>query len=424
MSNIGKIVLGCIGDDFTGSSDAASFLANAGVRTLLLNGQPKYLPDVSCDAIVIALKTRSIDKDLAVKLSLNALEWLEENGAEHLYIKYCSTFDSTKEGNIGPIVDAALQRFHQSYTILCPALPVNKRTVKNGILYVDGMPLAESPMRNHPLNPMWASDIAELMKEQGKYESLNVYHDLLENASDAEILRKIKDFGHNREHFYVIPDYENETHARRIAALFGHLKILTGGSGILSQLAEVYKRRIHSESATALSSKTDGPGIILAGSCSQATLEQIKDFQNSGGTSLKVEPLELLSGKQTVEDVWRFVVSHFGKDVLVYSSDKADRVEENQKVGRGKVTDLMENTMAEIGIRAAHCGYKRIIVAGGETSGAVTLALGFEAFFIGKSIAPGVPIMVPIQQRDMRLILKSGNFGQPDFFRRALKETK
>lgn len=419
-----ELVLGCIGDDFTGSSDAASFLVNAGVRTILLNGIPKNMPDLDCEAVVIALKTRSIAKTQAVRDSLEALQWLEARGAEHLYIKYCSTFDSTREGNIGPVVDAALERHHEQFTILCPALPVNKRTVQGGRLFVDGVPLAESPMKNHPLNPMWASDIAELMKPQGKYDSLNITHEMLEANSDAEITQLIERFSKGREHFYVVPDYMNETHAKRIASLFGKLRILTGGSGILSYLPEAFRKELAEKSAPIPSSHTTGPGVIIAGSCSKATLEQINEFQNRGGLSLKIEPAKLLSGEQSVEDIWDFVVEHMNEDILVYSSDQAEKVKENQKDGRERVAGLLERTMAEIGKRAVNHGFKRLIVAGGETSGAVTLALGFDAFIIGESVAPGVPIMVPVQQQNMRLILKSGNFGQKDFFQRALDQTK
>lgn len=418
-----SFILGCIGDDFTGSSDAASFLVNAGMKTVLLNGIQQELPDISCDAIVVALKTRSMEKSAAVKQSLAVLEWLEQKGARHFYIKYCSTFDSTKEGNIGPIIDAALKRYREPYTVLCPALPVNKRIVKDGALWVDGILLADGPMRHHPLNPMWASDLAELMKPQGKYPSLKIPHSMLEEKTIEEIQDYIADFAKSTDHFYVIPDYMNEDHAQKIAHLFAGLKIMTGGSGILSALGATY--RDHPvQPAEALSGGVTGRGIILAGSCSTATLEQIEAFRQSGGVSFKINPLDLLNGQVSLEDIWAFVAEHAADDVLVYSSETPDAIRRNQQYGREKMAKLLEDTLAALGKRACGEGFKRIIVAGGETSGAVTLALGFHAFLIGESIAPGVPMMMPLQRQDMRIVLKSGNFGEREFFRNALNKTK
>lgn len=416
--------LGCIGDDFTGSSDAASFLAKSGMRTLLLNGIPESLPELDCDAIVIALKTRSIEKQEAVKSSMEALSWLGKRGFNHFYIKYCSTFDSTKDGNIGPIIDAAMEKYREAYTILCPALPVNKRMVKNGILWVDGIPLAESPMRNHPLNPMWASKLADLMEPQGKYECLPIAQAVLKEKSVHDLQCMAEAFGLGRDHFYVVPDYINEEDGKKIAAAFGELRILTGGSGILSHLAEKGRKDGRGVAAATVESAVTGRGIILAGSCSRATLEQIEFFHNAGGCSIKLDPIRLLRGEQSVEGIWSCIANHSQEEFLVYSSDQAEAIKENQKYGKEKIAALLEESLAMIGRRALESGCKRIIVAGGETSGAVTLALGFDAYMIGESVAPGVPIMVPVQRQDVRLVLKSGNFGQKDFFMRALEQTK
>lgn len=158
-----------------------------------------------------------------------------------MYFKYCSTFDSTKEGNIVPVVDAMLETFGEKYTILCPALPVNKRTVENGILYVDGVPLSETHMKNHPLTPMWESEIAKLMDPQGKYQTLNVNTELL-TKSKEEILTIVDEFGKDKEHFYIVPDYVNDENGTKIAEVFGDLTVLTGGSGILAPLALKYQQ--------------------------------------------------------------------------------------------------------------------------------------------------------------------------------------
>lgn len=420
-----NLVLGCIADDFTGAGDAASFLVNQGMPTVLLNGVPKGEVELgSCNAVVIALKTRSIDKEKAVRETTAALHYLKQIGAKQFYIKYCSTFDSTKQGNIGPVIDSALRYFQERYTVICPALPVNKRIVKNGVLYVDGVPLAESPMRNHPLNPMWSSSIAELMNPQGQYKSVNIPYQVLEESSADDIRQIVNDFGIGKEHFYVIPDYINETHAEKIIDAFGSLKILTGGSGILAALVDQYKKEKMLSDTSPVANGTRGHGIILAGSCSKATLEQIENFHMHHNKSLKIDPIKLFNKQQTEDQIWNFVEIHQNEDILIYSSDRAENVKAAQIYGKDKIAALLEKTISNIAKRAYANGIKRIIVAGGETSGAVVKALGFQVFIIGKSIAPGVPIMIPFDHQDIRLVLKSGNFGQNDFFSRALNETR
>lgn len=276
---ISPSILGCIADDFTGASDAASFLAKQGVKTVLYNGIPEKtskrisekfagkkeeLADVQ--AIVIALKTRTMETKKAVAQSLEAVEWLKEHGAGQIYVKYCSTFDSTKEGNIGPIMDALLEKYQVPYSILCPALPVNGRTVENGKLYVNGVPLDESPMKNHPLTPMWDSEIKNLMEAQSKYSCLNVYD------IDEKEQNKVQEYSKKVNHFYVIPDYKETEDAKKIVEVFGDLPILSGGSGLLEELA--YKYVSTSASATN-PQKTKGKALLLAGSCSVATRGQI-----------------------------------------------------------------------------------------------------------------------------------------------------
>lgn len=419
-----KIIIGCVGDDFSGSSDAASFFAKEGIKTLLFNGTPKNdLQDFDESiAVVIALKTRTEETKKAVSDTLEAFEWLKRNGAEQLFIKYCSTFDSTKKGNIGPIVDAALEKYNIKYTILCPALPVNGRTVVNGNLYVNGVPLHETHMKDHPLTPMWDSDIARLMEPQGKYPSLKINYEMLEMGKDA-ILKEIEAFGHDKEHFYVIPDYIEEKHSVKIVDVFGDLQLLTGGSGLMTQLSCKYKNIISSE-AENIPDLPEGKAIVLAGSCSKATLEQIEDFKSRNGKYIKIDPKALMDGSQTKEDIWKYIESVNEDSVLVYSSASPENVREVQKAGAHIVSDLLEQTTAYMAKKAAENGFNRIIVAGGETSGAVTKILGYDSYLVGDSIAPGVPIMIPLRNKNIRLVLKSGNFGQKDFFIRAINKTK
>ncbi|MCB6342368.1 3-oxo-tetronate kinase [Enterocloster lavalensis] len=417
-----SIRLGCIADDFTGASDAASFLVKGGMRVLLVNGVPgNEIDTTGYAAIVVALKTRTMDTALAVKESLEAVEWLKKRGTEQLYFKYCSTFDSTPKGNIGPVADAVLERYHIPYTILCPALPVNQRTVKDGILYVNGVLLHESPMKNHPLTPMWDSDIAVLMASQSRYPCMKVSRELL-NKTKSEIQKEIRQFASGKEHLYLIPDFTEEKDAVRIVEVFGKLPLLTGGSGIMEELGRYHAGE--NSSGNHVDPKTKGRGLILAGSCSSATLSQIRCYLNRGGKAVKIDPAKLLEKSQDVQSLWEEIESSQNETILVYSSDEADEVKKVQQAGGGQISELLEQTTAELAYLAVQAGYSRIIVAGGETSGAVTQRLGFDTYQICDSVAPGVPVMIPLSNPSLRLVLKSGNFGQEDFFWRALEMTE
>lgn len=420
---MGKVILGIVADDFTGASDAASFLVRQGIKTVMFNGVPQKPLQDSHEkiAVVVALKTRTEETNKAVSESLKAFSWIKKNGAEQLYSKYCSTFDSRKEGNIGPIIDCVLEKYQIKYTVLAPALPVNGRVVKNGHLLVNGVPLNETHMKHHPLTPMWDSDLSELIRPQGKYESLKITDEMLKLSND-EILKVVEEFGKNKDHFYVIPDYFEDHHAEKIVEIFGDLPFLTGGSGLMTPLGKKYRKE--NVTSEIIDSKTFGRAIVLAGSCSMATLQQIEEFQKSGRKSIKIDPIRLVDGEQTKEEIWEQIESINEDAVLVYSSDHPENVRKAQKAGSQKVSEMLEQTMAYIAKNAEKKGVNRIIVAGGETSGAVTQILGYDSYLIGESIAPGVPVMVPLMNKDLRLVLKSGNFGQNDFFIRAVDMTK
>ncbi|MCL2852329.1 MAG: four-carbon acid sugar kinase family protein [Defluviitaleaceae bacterium] len=408
-------LLGCVADDFTGASDAASFLVNNGIPTMLYNGVPQDSDSLqNCAAVVIALKTRNAPADEAVRDTLDACGFIEKRGAKQFYIKYCSTFDSTPKGNIGPTVDAVLDRYDIPYTLLCPALPVNKRVVRDGLLYVDGIPLSDSHMRNHPLNPMWDSDLAKLMEPQGKYACL-VLNAADMNRPEAELTALAASCAEKNKRCYVIPDYADGSDGRRIVEVFGGLRLITGGSGLLAPLAERYKSEYGLADVPVIDSRCPGKGIALSGSCSDATKAQIKEYRDSGRAALAVDPGKLLDGSQTVESLWGFVNQN--DEPLLYSAPRGEQDAETSAA-------LLEKTFSEVGKRAFKNGFSRIIVAGGETSGAVTLALDFDSFHIGESIALGVPVMIPARRQGIRVVLKSGNFGQTDFFRRAFDQTR
>ena len=414
--------LGCIADDFTGASDAASFLVKGGLKVLLLNGIPDdgdhslSASAEQTDAVVIALKSRTQATAGAVRDSLHAAEYLLARGAVQIYFKYCSTFDSTRDGNIGPVADALMDLLHSPFSVLCPALPANGRLVVNGDLLVNGVPLHLSPMKDHPLTPMWDCRIKELMAPQSHYPSYVIPRSRMNSGSFLSS---------ETTPCYLIPDYETDEDGKRIAEAFFSLPLLTGGSGLLEHLGRLWSEKLGSRS-NPVRSTTEGNALILAGSCSRATLGQIGDYQAKGFPSVKMDPAALLDGSQTADSLWKEALQKGsgGKTVLIYSSDTPEQVKKYQSFGTEKVASLLETTTAEIAKTAVASGYRRIITAGGETSGAVTKALGFSSYFIGNSVAPGVPVMIPCNAPDIRLVLKSGNFGQTDFFSRALKATE
>lgn len=417
-----SFLIGCVADDFTGASDAASFLMAGGLKTILFNGIPPtdQIPD-DVGAVVIALKTRTQETRCAVEDSLAAMSWLRKRGCKQLYIKYCSTFDSTPQGNIGPICDAALELCGAAYTLLCPSLPANGRTVRDGHLFVNGQPLHETPMRNHPLTPMWDSFIPRLLRDQSRYPCYLLSRDLLLQGTPA-VLSHLEALQAENARFYLVPDYETEADARVIASLFGTQPLLTGGSGLLESLG-----RIHLGEAQVVADPPptgQGKAIILAGSCSAATQGQVDYYLQHLGRGIMVQPEALLSGAETAKTIWDRAerLAADANHVLLYSSGSGGSTVE--RTDEGRAAEALEATMAALARLAADCGYTRIIVAGGETSGAVTKALGLSAYRIGPSIAPGVPIMRPLGNDTMQLVLKSGNFGQQDFFHRALALTE
>lgn len=411
-----QLLLGCVADDFTGATDAASFLAGAGLETILCTGVPDVLP--RAQAVVIALKSRTAPVEQAVEQTLIAVRRLKQAGAAQIYLKYCSTFDSTRTGNIGPVCDALLKELDVSYTILCPALPVNGRTVRDGRLFVHGVPLHQSSMKDHPLTPMWDDRLAVLMAQQSPLPIRTVTaEDLAKGREHVESIT-----GGNR--CYLVPDFYEDGHAKQIARIFGHLPLLTGGSGLLESLA--FRLREGQEEREPSSHPAPvGRALILAGSCSTATLGQIARFRERGACSLSIHPEAVLAGKQTLTHLTDFLTAHPEEDVLLYSSAPAEEVRNvQQQWGTERVSAALENLMAQVSRWAVDHGVSRIIVAGGETSGAVTASLGLQAFHIGPSVAPSVPMIIPCQRTNLRLVLKSGNFGGPDFFTQALEQTK
>lgn len=378
--------IGVIADDFTGASDAASFIQKGGLRTLLSNGIPNQ-EIKNIDALVIALKTRSISPKKAIKQSVEAFEYLKKMNAQIIYNKYASTFDSTKQGNIGPISDALLEKSNESFTILCPSLPVNGRTIKNGHLYVYGVPLHQSSLKYHPLNPMWASSIKELMKEQSKYP---VY---LENEKP------------DSDRYYLVPDYQTQEDAYQIVKRYQSLSFLTGGSGLLEPLA----RQFESESTSNIVENTQetSKSIILVGSLSEMSGKQIEYYRKESYPFIQLDSTSLPKPSAILNKMEKL-------PFFMIASSRTKQSETSQN---------LECFFADLATLAQKYGYQQIIVGGGETSGAVSKALGYQHYFIGESVAPGVPILRPLENPKLQLVLKSGNFGNDSFFVDALNLT-
>ncbi|WP_442855527.1 3-oxo-tetronate kinase [Clostridium sp. Marseille-P2415] len=420
-----KLLLGCVADDFTGASDAASFLVKAGLKTILLNGIPqkKMEDDGSIQAMVIALKSRTEPVKEAVEQSIRAFEWLKQAGAEKFYFKYCSTFDSTRQGNIGPVTDAVMEYFRIPYTLLCPSLPVNGRTVKGGRLLVDGIPLHKSHMKDHPLTPMWDDSIEGLMRQQGKYPCVLAEIPMLEDQKAFSCLKqRMEELAEEKGHAYLIPDYYQDGHGDLIAERFGTLELFTGGSGLAGALGRHLAKRTLTGTSNRHTEKVKGKALLLAGSCSAITLKQIEAYKRTGKPCYRIYPQKLLSGEEGVSRIWEWIREQ-KETPLIYSSAPPEELRENQKLGEENAAGKIEEALAALAVKAVEEGFARIISAGGETSGAITKALGCSSYLIGESVAPGVPIMTPLERPGLRLVLKSGNFGQEEFFEEALRMT-
>lgn len=414
-----KIKLGVIADDFTGASDAASFLTKAGMRTVLCTAGSSASIDEETEAVVIALKTRTQETASAIKEVMDSVRWLQELGAEYYYSKFCSTFDSTPEGNIGPILDRLLEYFDEPYSILAPSLPINGRKVEDGHLYVNGVPLHKSSMKDHPLTPMWTSDIAELMKDQSKYPVFTIRRTDLMDDNWSKTKEKIESLIDSHTHFYLVPDFVDDEDGKLIAQRFSDLKVLGGGSGLLEFTGKHFIANRDIKEGKSLPIHTEGAPILVAGSSSEQTLRQISAYEEKGGLSYKVYPEQLDEGTQSIEKIMSWVNENREKPVLIYVSASKEERENTRYIPN--LAQILEDLLADIVNKEVNVGRKGVIVAGGETSGAVIKRLALNSFIVSKSVAPGVPVLIPVEDKELRIVLKSGNFGGNDFFERAIR---
>ncbi|MBC2774714.1 four-carbon acid sugar kinase family protein [Rhizobium sp. AQ_MP] len=416
------MLLGAIADDLTGASDLALMLSREGMRTIQTIGVPKGGLDLSgVDAVVVALKSRTNPAAEAVAMSLEALSFLQMAGATQFLFKYCSTFDSSPAGNIGPVTEALMQALGTDLTIVCPAFPANGRTIYKGHLFVGDQLLSDSPMRNHPLTPMTDSSLVRLMAGQSKLKVGLVNHATVGEGA-AAVLQAFEAARARGEQALVV-DALTDADLRAIGEASAGLSLITGGSGIALGLPENFRRAgllKAADDARAFSAPA-GRSMILAGSCSEATRGQIRHAIEAGVPALKLDPIEIAEGRFMVDEAVSWALAQSAKAPLIYSSAEPEEVKAAQAaLGRERAGSLIEQFLAETALGLEAAGVSRLIVAGGETSGAVVGALSPDALFIGPEIDPGVPWTLTVGQRQpMALALKSGNFGAPDFFLKA-----
>jgi uncharacterized protein YgbK (DUF1537 family) len=412
-------ILGIIADDFTGATDIAGMLVKGGMRTIQTIGVPPEctIPD-DVDAVVVALKTRSIAARDAIAQSLAALKALQAAGCVRFFFKYCSTFDSTDQGNIGPVGDALLDALGAAQAIYCPAFPENGRTIFFGHLFVGDLLLSDTHMRHHPLNPMTDSSLVRVLARQTPHKVGLVA--LKQVQAGSATLRAALDRLAADGVRHVIVDAVADTDLGIIGEAVGDDVLVTGGSGVALGLPAAWRRRgllQHRSGADALP-KVGGAAAVLAGSCSAATLGQIANFK---GPHLALDTDAICRGEPVGEQALAWAKDRLGNGpILLSASDAPEAVKALQaKYGIEKSSHAIENTMATLAKGLVAAGVGRLVVAGGETSGAVVGALDVTALRIGPEIDPGVPWTASVGARPLLLALKSGNFGAPDFFTRA-----
>jgi 3-dehydrotetronate 4-kinase len=422
-------LLGCIADDFTGATDLANNLVRAGMRTVQTIGVPADASAaVDADAVVVALKSRTVASAEAVAQSLDALRWLRAQGVRQVYFKYCSTFDSTPAGNIGPVTDALLDALSglpgSGFTIACPAFPENQRTVFKGHLFVGDQLLSDSGMRHHPLTPMTDANLVRVLQAQSKNRVGLVAYDVVAQGPRA-IRARFAALQAEGVRIAVVDAISNDDLMRLGAALQG-LALVTAGSGVAIGLAQNWPST-HRSRADRLPAAT-GLQAVVSGSCSQATNAQVLHFKHSGRPSFAVDPMALAAG----DDVVGTALAWAGQQVtagpvLIYATAEPDAVKAVQgRLGAARACEIVEQALAGIARGLVERGVRQLIVAGGETSGAVVHELHVERMQIGPQIDPGVPWTAApspaCNGESLHLALKSGNFGSIDFFTKAFEQ--
>jgi len=415
-------LLGCIADDFTGATDLANMLVREGMRTVQTIGVPDSAPQ-DVDAIVVALKSRTAPAAEAVADSLAALRWLQRQGCRQFFFKYCSTFDSTPQGNIGPVADALLDALGSDFTIACPVFPETGRTLYRGHLFIQDQLLSESGMQNHPLTPMTDPNLVRVLQQQTPSKVGLVGYPTVSQGTGQiragfDVLRR------QGVRMAIVDALENQD-LYAIGAACDGLPLVTGGSGIALGLPGNFVRAglLAPQQGAAASElpAVEGLSVVLAGSASKATNAQVKAWLEKR-PAFRIDPLALAGGEPVVAQALAFAQQHLDKQpALIYATTTPEQVKQVQaELGVERAGLLIEQALADIAAALLASGVRRFVVAGGETSGAVVKALGVRALRIGAQIDPGVPATASIGATPLALALKSGNFGSIDFFEKAL----
>ena len=414
------LLLGAIADDFTGATDLANTLVRQGMRTVQLIGVPTQRAPAAVDAVVVALKSRTTPAAEAVAQSLAALAWLDRAGARQILFKYCSTFDSTDQGNIGPVADALLEALGADFTVFCPAFPENGRTIYRGYLFVGDVLLSESSMRDHPLTPMRDANLVRILARQTPHKVGLVPLEAVSRGAGVvrADLARLRREGCR----HAILDAVSDADLLTLGEALADLRLVTGGSGIALGLPENFRRAgllERTQQADSLPS-VRGAAAVISGSCSIATLAQVAAMRQSHPV-FEVDPLALAEGQPVAARALDWAAPQLGNEpLLISTSAPPERVRAVQeRLGRERAGGLVERALAEIARGLVERGARRLVIAGGETSGAIVQALGITGLRIGRQIDPGVPWTASLGEPTLALALKSGNFGREDFFMRA-----
>jgi 3-dehydrotetronate 4-kinase len=419
------VLLGAIADDFTGATDLCNTLVRRGMRSVQLIGVPA--PDAGvpdAEAVVVALKTRTAPPEEAIEQSLAALAWLRRAGARQVLFKYCSTFDSTDAGNIGPVAEALLDALGGDFTLFCPAFPEAGRTIFKGYLFVGDVLLSESGMRDHPLTPMRDPSLVRVLQRQSRGKvGLVPHYDVARGAEaigDAFATLRQAEFRH------AVVDAIEDRNLEAIGEAAADFPLITGGSGIALGLPENFRRQglLGDGGAADALPAVAGAAAVLSGSCSVATLGQVA-YMRERAPVFTIDPLAAAEGHDVAAEALTWATPRLDEEpVLISATASPDQVGEVQRrLGRDEAGALVEGIMADVARGLVARGVRRLVVAGGETAGAVVQALGVTGLRIGRQIDPGVPwtASLPTSRSEpvLALALKSGNFGAPDFFLRA-----
>jgi 3-dehydrotetronate 4-kinase len=412
------ILLGCIADDFTGATDLANNLVRCGMRVVQTIGVPVAPLDETADAVVIALKSRTVPPEQAVQQSLAALAWLQGQGAQQFYFKVCSTFDSTPTGNIGPVTDALMAALDCDLALVTPAFPDNGRTVFKGHLFVGDVLLSESGMQNHPLTPMTNANLVRVLQAQTKRRVGLIDRSVVARGPQAIRARmaQLRESGVS----LAIADAVNNDDLLQLGKALEGAQLMTAGSGLAIGLPQNFSIAPSVNSSHLPAAR--GFQAIVSGSCSLATNRQVAAFKQAGHAAFEIDPLRIAAGDDVAAEALAWAAPQVSEGpLLIFSSADAQAVQQIQQcLGATNAGALVEETLARIAAGLVKLGVGQLVIAGGETSGACVQALGISSMRIGPQVDPGVPwCLAATAHGPLHLALKSGNFGADDFFTRA-----